>query len=292
MFTRIDHPAPFLAAARPLLLEDEAHFGLVLGIALDLDAHLRASGADAALQKTSFGVGADSGQSRLVVALLESGLAVLTDGRVPVSTATLREAAETLARSSPRLAGIRGSQAVVERFSPLWSNVTAARARVHQRQRVHRLDELTAPAPIAGHMRLATVDDLELVRRWRHRFSIDVGETHEGAPIPERVAQLDTRRLYLWVTDRPIAMAGWARPTPCGCAINSVFTPEEQRRRGYASALVAALTRGVLDGITGLGPKQFTCLHTDLANPTSNGVYARLGYRPVSDSLAVNFEYD
>jgi predicted GNAT family acetyltransferase len=292
MFTRFDHPAAFLAAARPLLLEDEAHFGLAFGIALDLDAYSRAAGPDSAPVRTSFGVGTDSGRPRLVVVLTETGLAILTDGRVPVSDATLREAVTMLAPSAPRLAGIRGSQAVVERFSRLWSSATAARAHVHQRQRVHRLDELTAPAPVPGHMRLATHDDFELVRRWRHRFSIDVGESRGDAPLPERVAQLDARRLYLWVTDQPVAMAAWARPTPSGCAINSVFTPEEQRRHGYASALVAALTRGVLDGLTGLGPKQFTCLHTDLANPTSNGVYARLGYRPVSDALAVDLDYD
>ncbi len=291
MFTRFDHPATFLAAARPLLLEDEAHFGLVFGLALDLE-HARATGVDSAPARTAFGVGADFDHPRLVVVLTESGPAILTDGRVPVSDATLREAVAALARLSPRLVGIRGSQAVVERFSALWSNATAARAHVHQRQRVHRLDELTAPAAVPGHMRLATEDDRELVRRWRHRFSIDVGEAREGTPVPEREAQLEARRLYLWVTDRPVAMAAWARPTPSGCAINSVFTPEEHRRHGYASALVAALTRGVLDGLTGLGPKQFTCLHTDLANPTSNGVYARLGYRPVSDSLAVDLDYN
>jgi hypothetical protein len=29
---------------------------------------------------------------------------------------------------------------------------------------------------------------------------------------------------------------------------------------------------------------RFCCLYTDLDNPTSNAIYARIGYRPVSDA--------
>jgi hypothetical protein len=44
---------------------------------------------------------------------------------------------------------------------------------------------------------------------------------------------------------------------------------------GHASALVAALSQRMLD--TG---KKFCFLNTDLANPTSNDIYRKLGYLP------------
>jgi predicted GNAT family acetyltransferase len=41
---------------------------------------------------------------------------------------------------------------------------------------------------------------------------------------------------------------------------------------------VAELTRRLI-----AGGRQFCFLFTDLANPTSNSIYQRVGYRPVTD---------
>ena len=60
-------------------------------------------------------------------------------------------------------------------------------------------------------------------------------------------------------------------------AAGPVYTPPEERGQGYASAAVAALSQHVLD--SGATP----CLFTDQANPTSNAIYQRLGYRPLAD---------
>ena len=57
-----------------------------------------------------------------------------------------------------------------------------------------------------------------------------------------------------------------------------MYTPPEARGRGYASALVAELTAALL-----ASGRSFCCLFTDLANPTSNRIYERIGYRPVTD---------
>jgi predicted GNAT family acetyltransferase len=57
-----------------------------------------------------------------------------------------------------------------------------------------------------------------------------------------------------------------------------VYTPPEHRRRGYATALVADLSRHALR--TGA---ERCMLFTDLANPTSNRIYARIGYRRCGD---------
>jgi predicted GNAT family acetyltransferase len=61
--------------------------------------------------------------------------------------------------------------------------------------------------------------------------------------------------------------------------VNAVYTPPELRGQGYATATVAALSHLLLDR-----GYRFCCLYTDLANPTSNAIYQRIGYRPVTDS--------
>jgi predicted GNAT family acetyltransferase len=73
-------------------------------------------------------------------------------------------------------------------------------------------------------------------------------------------------------------MAGMGGPTPTGIRIGPVYTPPDRRRRGYASALVAAASQAALDE----GRRQ-VFLFTDLANPTSNHIYAAIGYEPVRD---------
>jgi hypothetical protein len=48
---------------------------------------------------------------------------------------------------------------------------------------------------------------------------------------------------FLWEQNGPVSLAGFTGPTPNGIRIGPVYTPPAHRRRGYASALVAALSQ-------------------------------------------------
>lgn len=67
--------------------------------------------------------------------------------------------------------------------------------------------------------------------------------------------------------------------------VGPVYTPAPFRGRGYAGAATVevgrvALASGVDDVL----------LFTDLSNPTSNGLYQRIGYRPVADFDVYDFK--
>jgi predicted GNAT family acetyltransferase len=64
-----------------------------------------------------------------------------------------------------------------------------------------------------------------------------------------------------------------------------VYTPPELRGRGYASALVAALSEQMVER-----GRRFCFLYTDLANPTANAIYVRIGYEQVAESAEIVFE--
>ena len=66
--------------------------------------------------------------------------------------------------------------------------------------------------------------------------------------------------------------------------INFVYTPPEKRGKGYASAVVADLSQQILDS-----GKEFSALFTNLANPTSNNIYQKIGYIPCGDFDEVKF---
>lgn len=83
----------------------------------------------------------------------------------------------------------------------------------------------------------------------------------------------------LWrVAGVPVAFAAVGR------RIGPVYTPAELRGRGYGSAVTAAAARWALDR-----GAEHVVLFTDLANPVSNSIYQRLGFRAVCDALEVGF---
>ena len=95
----------------------------------------------------------------------------------------------------------------------------------------------------------------------------------------EQISRMIERQdLRIWQDERPASMAVAQGVTPNGCRVGYVYTPTELRGRGYASALVAELSQSMLD--SGLN---FCVLYTDLANPTSNGIYQRIGYNAICD---------
>jgi predicted GNAT family acetyltransferase len=96
---------------------------------------------------------------------------------------------------------------------------------------------------------------------------------------------LGARGLWVWEDEGLVAMAGAGGRTPTGIRIGAVYTPPDKRRRGYASALVAALSQAQLDA-----GRRFCFLYTDLANPTSNHIYQAIGYEPVCDVDEYRFE--
>jgi predicted GNAT family acetyltransferase len=105
------------------------------------------------------------------------------------------------------------------------------------------------------------------------------GRSHRSADdaVDDYLARTDGG-VYVWEDGEPVSLAGYGGPTPNGIRIGPVYTPPAYRGRGYASALTAELTSLLLSS-----GRRFCFLFTDLANPTSNRIYERIGYEPVTD---------
>ena len=95
---------------------------------------------------------------------------------------------------------------------------------------------------------------------------------------------IDEGNVHLWVDAGPVSLAARGRRLPHGSSVGPVYTPPDKRGRGYASACVAALSQAILDG-----GADYCTLFTDLANPTSNRIYQRLGYQPLCDFTEYRF---
>jgi predicted GNAT family acetyltransferase len=169
------------------------------------------------------------------------------------------------------------------RFAEAWAALTGEAWAVGMRQRVHRLDQLIEPArPVPGHLRRAEPGERALVERWLDAFTDETGIGGSRGDVLAGVL-LAEGHAWLWDDGGPCTLAGVPGLTPNGARVGFVYTPPDRRGRGYATAAVAALSRQLL------ASKRFCVLFTDLANQTSNGIYARLGYRPVIDVVDVVF---
>ena len=157
-------------------------------------------------------------------------------------------------------------------------------------QGVHALEQVAeVPAP-PGRPRSLQPEDLELLLVWTRAFSeeADPGGHWDEEEARRRLTQrlkADTPSGYwMWEDGEPVCLTGYFAPTKTGIRIGAVYTPTALRRRGYATALVAAVSREML-----ARGRRSCFLYTDLANPTSNAIYRRIGYRLVCGAAEIAF---
>jgi len=193
--------------------------------------------------------------------------------------------AKELAGAGRALSGINAQEQSAQAFAAVWQDSTGAGSAVHRRMRLFRLGELTWPEPAPdGMARIATPADRDLLIPWFGAFSRETGDfdTNHAAAVDER---LSYDGLTLWQASAgPASLAGVTRTVAGMIRVGPVYTPPELRGRGYAGVVTAAVSQAALDaGITDV------LLYTDLANPTSNALYQRIGYRPVEDRVVLSF---
>ena len=274
----LDDPATFLTAAGPLLLRDEARHNLMLGVA--------ATARDSPQLYPDY-------RAWLVL-----------DENAPTAAAT-RTRPHALVLAAPRsdralLAlvdaiddeppSVVGAQPEVEQFAAAWGARVDAIPHLVRAQGIYALERL-APVPEArGQMRAQGPDDTELLVEWVRAFEaealheLDDDEARARRVVAHRLTA-DRAGIVLWEDGgRPVCMAGYGGETPNGIRIGPVYTPPDLRGRGYATSLAAQLSQQLLDG-----GRRFCFLYTDLANPTSNAIYERIGYRRVCESAEFSF---
>jgi predicted GNAT family acetyltransferase len=113
--------------------------------------------------------------------------------------------------------------------------------------------------------------------------------------VPDHVGDDDTMRrrltamvadggFWLWESGDVVSMTGVHAAPPMGVRIGPVYTPPPRRGQGFATALVAHVSADAL------AHGSARCwLHTDLANPTSNAIYQRIGYEWVCEATELRF---
>lgn len=264
-------PDAWLSHVELLLLQAEAENNLLLGLA-----------AQAVNDPARFGQGLTL--ARTVNGPTVIGAAMVNQYNLILSRqpdAALAALAERLDDPNITIPGVLGPDDVPEHFVRHWSSRTGRTGTLRQSMRIHDCQSVEPIASAPGRCRAPQESEVPTLAEWRIAFHEAIHSTvHDDDPAAAVRRMMKSRDLVVWENEgRIVSCAATARKTPHGAVIAFVYTPPEHRSHGYATSCVAALTRARL-----AAGAEFCCLYTDLANPISNAIYARIGYRRVCDS--------
>jgi len=200
------------------------------------------------------------------------------------SESAMRLLAEDLAARQWQGKAISGICPAVAQLAEQYERISARSKRLRVRMRFFQISSVTMPPAAPGKLHRATADDRGVLARLLKEFDDWLGESIEESYQLRADRIIWEGRAYFWLDEEPVSMALWTGRTPRGVRITCVYTPPQFRRRGYASNLVAHLSQQLLDE-----GRSFCFLNTDLANPTSNSIYKKIGYQPTSDSQIWEF---
>jgi len=196
--------------------------------------------------------------------------------------------ADGIIENNIHIPGVMSEKSLAEIFAKSYSAKRCTGYAVAKEQRIYELSEVITPPPV-GTVRLATEKDMAFLPYWIQGFSSDCfGESlATGSDTEPYLYHLSNNRLFIMEDNgTPVTMAKISRDLQTVCVVGLVYTPPYFRGKGYATACVAAVSQIGLDR----GFKKCV-LYTDLANPTSNSIYMKIGYMPICDSTEITFVY-
>ncbi len=185
---------------------------------------------------------------------------------------------------------IGGPNDTVDQFLDAYRNTGSAgssrKSELSHQELLYELRGLIIPE-VTGHARTATMEDFELILAWFKAFGEEAGLLMHNTEESIRDG-LKRKSLFFWINEGEIvSMAGHAPlveiPGALVGRIGPVYTPPDQRKRGFAGALTAYISQY----LRSQGAQ--VILYTDATNPTSNGVYQRIGFEIIGQSKRVKF---
>lgn len=197
------------------------------------------------------------------------------------------ELAKKLAEVYPNVPGLIGNKKIVQRLAEEIAVLENKKTTVAMEQGIYELKQVKKKWNGDGVFREVNSDELTLIEQWIYQFCEDVNlpTTKEEAKQTAHTLITNHRLFGLEVDGKLVSVAAKTRPTKNNITVNFVYTPKEERKKGYASNCVAALSQRMLDE----GYKT-TTLYTDLANPTSNKIYQEIGYEQIAESVLIFLE--
>lgn len=269
------NPDDFLEKTLTDLARNETRNNLLLGLAFRLrdDLHFYSD------QQPLMAVVTDSTGQNYAIAVMTPPYPIIVQSD-PVNLEAFERLLETLEGSGWQIPGVNGVSDASDAFTRIWQERSGQPVRLSTRLRAYELREVRELEFPPGVMRIAEVNQAQRAANMLNAMSEEIGQKQARLATRESALKIIQQGgAFFWVVDRQVVSFTLAnRPQVKGICISGVYTPPQHRRKGYARALVAEVSKEMLSR-----GYELTNLFTDLANPTSNKIYQEIGYQPVCD---------
>ena len=201
----------------------------------------------------------------------------------PMARSVVTALVDAIVEQGTHIPGISAEAATAARFAGHWTERTRSSAQPVEGQRIYEVEDVVPPEGVPGCARPAERDDRDFVVMAFEGFTAETGDSGGFAPAVVADHRLRLGQLWVWEHSTPTSVAGLSEPMAGVVRVGPVYTPPERRGRGYAAALVAAISEGVFE-------RGYRCiLYTDLGNATSNAIYRAIGYHAVEEVIRYDF---
>lgn len=265
----------FYQQAHTIWEADETRNNLILGLAIRLRSDPHAYGEAQPLMALVRDEKGAIGAS----ALMTPPYALIVQSE-PLNKSALVALADSLIAEGWQLPGVNGIAEVSDIFAEIWQARTGRLARRLVNTRAYELRQVIPVDYPSGAMRLAEASEAQLAADMLNAMGKEVVLGPRRLYTAELALEsIHQKRTFFWVDEGEVVCITLAnRPQIKGICVSGVYTPPCHRRKGYARALVAEVSKEMLSR-----GYELTNLFTDLSNPTSNKIYQEVGYQPVAD---------
>ncbi|MBL4716604.1 MAG: hypothetical protein JKX95_08210 [Bacteroidia bacterium] len=269
----------FLETSQSLLEAKEAENNLILGLATTLVRDINYYGDNQPLFISVLNMG------KCVGACLQTPPRnLILYAELENSGSCIYQLCKYLVDNKIEIPGVIGPKDIVQKFTKTWASFRKVSCRIQVDEMVYKLAMVNKVSISQGKLRQAIEADLELIAEWVEKFYREAVQPISAKEAEEEsIKRIREGAFYLWEVEEPKCMAASTRPTTNGITVSYVYTPFENRKKGYATSCVAKLSQLLLKEY------EFCTLFTDLSNPTSNSIYQKIGYQAVNHVLQYEF---
>lgn len=144
-------------------------------------------------------------------------------------------------------------------------------------------------------------EQINLIKEWYPKFCTDVGLKFNQAGLNSMIRNMKSKKVYFWGREKAqiqdkgakeqkdpeyelVSLAAITGYTPHMARIGFVYTPESERRKGYATHIVGVLSQMMEK------ENKMVWIMADKTNIASNKAYTRIGFELESTSVLSIFE--
>ena len=199
----------------------------------------------------------------------------------------LELAASEIYKYDKELLGVNSEKSVANKFAKYYCGLSNMKYSVHAGLRILLLENLENGKLLEDiTYRKCTLNDKDTLIKYIQDFMKEaLNEECDYDKAEEKFNKYFEKGYYVLEKDNKIVcQANISRIMKYGKCVSSVYTPKEEREKGYAYNLIYRISRDLINS----GDK-YCILYTDDSNPISNHVYEKIGYKRKSDWEDIDF---